>query len=185
VVRARWKQAHQVLATQRRWHGPDPLDPERITHLPEQAVRPQAPRTTRLGILDRTMAVEFRAEQTIEMEAILTLAPVSQVARDALEDVTMDVERVLDERVLPITDGASASANFETGCIEVDITLVGATMPELYQKVALIVTQLDRYCDINIAVLHPEATNLPAMTVQGSQMRRVAPPQPDAGLVPA
>ncbi len=123
------------------------------------------------------------AGQTIEMEAILTLAPVNAVGREALEDVTMDVERVLDEYVLPITNGASASANFETRCIEVDIVLHGAAVGELYQKVALIVTQLDRYCDINIAPLNPGATDLPLMTVQGSQMRRVDPaPSP---LVPA
>lgn len=111
------------------------------------------------------------------MEAILTLAPVRQVGREALEDATMDVERVLDEYVLRITDGASASADFKRGCIEVDITLTGATMTELYQKVALIVTQLDRYCEIKIAPLHPGATDLPMMTVQGSQIRRVAPDQ--------
>lgn len=127
------------------------------------------------------MAAEAR--QTIEMEAILMLAPVKHVDRKALEDATMDVERVLDEYVLPITDGASASANFETGCIEVDITLTGSTVGELYQMVALIVTQLDRHCAINIAPLNPAATNLPPMTVQGSQIRRVAPDAP--GLVPA
>jgi hypothetical protein len=118
------------------------------------------------------MAIAATAGQTIEMEAILTLAPVNTPERGALEDATMDVERVLDEYVLPITDGASASANFKTGCIEVDIVLTGATMSELYQKVALIVMQLDRYCDISIAPLNPGATNLP-MTVQGSKMRRV------------
>lgn len=121
------------------------------------------------------MAVATTAGQTIEMEAILTLAPVNAVDREALEDATMDVERVLDEYVLPITNGASASANFETGCIEVDIVLNGATVGELYQKVALVVTQLDRYCDISIAPLSPGATDLPPMTVQGSQIRTVAP----------
>jgi hypothetical protein len=123
------------------------------------------------------------AGQMIEMEAILGLAPVRPVGREELEDATMDVERVLDEYVLPITEGASASANFERECIEIDIVLTGATMSELYQKVALIVTQLDRYCAIKIAPLTAGATNLPAMEVQGSQIRRVAP-NPDL-LVPA
>jgi hypothetical protein len=122
------------------------------------------------------------AGQTIEMEAIVGLAPVNAVGRAALEDATMDVERVLDEYVLPITNGASASANFEKECIEVDIILNGATMGELYQKVALIVTQLDRYCDINIAPLAPGTEQLTPMTVQGSQIRRVTPGRP---LVPA
>jgi hypothetical protein len=123
------------------------------------------------------------AGQIIEMEGILALEPTNQVGREALEDATMDVERVLDEYVLPITNGASASANFENGSIEVDIVLQGATVGELYQKIALIVTQLDRYCDLNIALPGPHATNLPHMTVQGSQIRRVTPDH--SPLVPA
>lgn len=129
------------------------------------------------------MAMAEGARQTIEMEAILALAPVHAAEREALEDATMDVERVLDEYVLPITNGASASANFERGCIEVDIVLEGSTVGELYQKVALIVTQLDRYCEINIAPLGPHAVNLPPMTVQGSEIRTVT--SGHSSLVPA
>jgi len=120
--------------------------------------------------------------QMIEMEAIVGLAPVTPVTREGLEDATMDVERVLDEHALDIADGASASANFETGCIEIDVVLTGATMGELYQKVALIVTQLDRHCTMHVAPLTPDDTNLPAMAVQGSQIRRVSDPAP---LIPA
>jgi hypothetical protein len=113
--------------------------------------------------------------QTIVTETVLNLAPVQPVEREALEDATMNVERVLDEHVLPITDGASASANFDTGCIEVDLVLQGGTVSELYQKVALVVTQLDRYSALNVAPLTPGATDLPAMEVQGSKMQRVEP----------
>jgi hypothetical protein len=114
--------------------------------------------------------------QTIEMEAILGLAPVNPVPREGLEAAAMEVEQVLDQHALGITDGASASANFKTGTIEVDLTLTGETMSELYQKVALIVTQLDRHCSsMRVAPLTPDDTNLPAMAVQGSQMRRVTP----------
>jgi hypothetical protein len=129
------------------------------------------------------MPVGTTAGQMIEMEAVLGLAPVHPIAREALEDTTMEVERVLDEYVVPITDGASASANFENGCIEVDLVLTGATMSELYQKVALVVTQLDRYCGINIAPLEQGAMQLPPIAVQGSQMRRVE--RESGPLVPA
>lgn len=122
-------------------------------------------------------------DQTIEMEAILGLAPVNPVAREELEEAAIDVERVLDEHALAITDGASASANFETGCIEIDIVLTGATMGELYQKVALIVTQLDRHSSMRVAPLTQGAPNLPVMAVQGSQMRRLKPDS--ASLIPA
>ncbi len=122
--------------------------------------------------------------QTIEMEAILGLAPVNPVDRESLEAVTMEVEQVLEQHALGITDGTSASANFETGAIEIDVVLTGETMSELYQKVALIVTQLDRHCSsMRVAPPTPGAADLPAMAVQGSQMRRLTP---DPGpLVPA
>jgi hypothetical protein len=121
------------------------------------------------------------AGQTITMEAVLGLAPVTPVSREELEDLTMEVEAALEERVVDLTDGASASANFEDGCIEVDVILDGSTMSELCQKVALIVTQLDRHCEsMNIEIGPGE---LPPIAVQGSQMRRI---EPEADrLVPA
>lgn len=129
------------------------------------------------------MAVAQIVGQMIEMEAVLRLAPVHPVEREELEDATMEVEQVLDQYALAITDGASASANFETGCIEIDTVLTGASMGELHQKVALIVTQLDRYCDsMRIAPLGIASAHLP-LTLQGSQTRLRTPgPAP---LVPA
>ncbi len=132
------------------------------------------------------MAVAPISDQTIEMEAILRLAPVDPVSREALEDAAMEVDQVLEQYALAITDGASASANFETGSVEIDIVLTGSSMGELHQKVALIVTQLDRYCDsMRIAPLddaHPE--HLP-LALQGSQTRLRTVPEHKRPLVPA
>jgi hypothetical protein len=140
----------------------------------------------------RAMAMAAGVEQTIEMEAILGLAASHAVGREDLEEATMEVERVLDEFVIAITDGASASADFEAGCIEVDLILTGASMGELYQKVALVVTQLDRYCEtVNIALegaAVPTAagvTQFPPMTLQGSKMKRVSPVKSAAGALTA
>jgi len=128
------------------------------------------------------MAVAPTVDQMIEMEAVLCLAPVHSVSRGELEEATMEVEQVLDQYALAITDGASASANFETGCIEIDFVLTGASMGELHQKVALIVTQLDRYCSLRIAPLGSTPGQLP-LALQGSQTRLRTP---DSGpLVPA
>jgi hypothetical protein len=135
--------------------------------------------------MERTMVVAPTVGQMIEMEAVLRLAPVHPVGREELEDATMEVEQVLDQYALAITDGASASANLAAGCIEIDIVLTGASMGELHQKVALVVTQLDRYCDsVRIAPLGvaQPAPALP-LTLQGSQTRLRTP---DLGpLVPA
>ena len=130
------------------------------------------------------MAAAPTIGQIIQSTAILNLAPVHRVDREALEAATMEVEQVLEQHALGITEGASATANFESCSIEIDVVLQGETMGELYQKMALIVTQLDQHCTIMaVAPLSPDQTNLPAMAVQGSQMRRVTP---DPGpLVPA
>jgi len=183
VVRARRQQARQVLAARRWGDGPDPVNPERIADLHEQAIRAQALRLENLGIMGRTMAVAPTVGQAIEMEAVLRLAPVHPVGREELENATMEVEQALDQYALPITDGASASANLAAGCIEIDIVLTGASMGELHQKVALIVTQLDRYCDsVRIAPLQSVPAHLP-LTLQESQTRLRTP---DLGpLVPA
>lgn len=130
------------------------------------------------------MAVAPTVGQAIEMEAVLRLAPMHPVEREELEDATMEVEQVLDQYALPITDGASASANLATGCIEIDIVLTGASMGELHQMVALIVTQLDRYCD-TVRIAPPDAAQSAAahlpLALQGSQTRLRAP----GSLVPA
>jgi hypothetical protein len=126
------------------------------------------------------MAVESPIEQMIEMEAVLCLAPVRAIDRAELEDATMEVEQVLDQYALDLTDGASASANLEAGCIEIDFVLTGASMGELHQKVALIVTHLDRYCSLRIA---PIGTAPQQLALQGSQTRLRTPAS--GPLVPA
>lgn len=130
------------------------------------------------------MAEAPTSGQTIEMEAVLRLAPVHPVSREELEEATMEVEQVLDQYALSITDGASASANFATGSVEIDLVLTGTTMGELHQKVALVVTQLDRYCDsMRIAPLGTKPVHLP-LELQGSQTRLRTSSEP-APLVPA
>jgi hypothetical protein len=131
-----------------------------------------------------TMSMAPITGQTIEMEAVLRLAPVAEVTREALEDATMEVEQVLESHALAITDGASASANFETSSVEIDIVLTGASVGELHQKVALIVTQLDRYCDsMRIAPLGTSPEHMP-LALQGSQTRLRSVPE-RGPLVPA
>jgi hypothetical protein len=68
----------------------------------------------------------------IEADAVMiVLTPVSTVDREALEDATLEVERVFDEQVAA---GASASGNFQTGCIEVDIVLDAITVTDISRK---------------------------------------------------
>jgi hypothetical protein len=122
------------------------------------------------------MAVPPNVGQGFELEAVLRLAPARPLTRAELEDATMEVEHALELHVLDVTDGASASANFETPCVEIDVVLTGGSIAELYQRVALIVTQIDRYCSMNVA---PLGTAGFPMTVQGAEMnQRIPDPSP-------
>lgn len=49
-------------------------------------------------------------------DGTLTLAPAHPLDHTGLEDAAVDVERVLSEL------GVSASANFQTGCVEVAVS---------------------------------------------------------------
>jgi hypothetical protein len=109
----------------------------------------------------------------ITMDAILQLAPVVPIPREQLEDAVMEVEEALDQHALELTDGASASANFENGWIEIDLRLTGATVGELHQKIALIVTQLDQYCSLSIGPLPGQAFPRSPLTVQASATQLV------------
>jgi hypothetical protein len=118
------------------------------------------------------MATRTTSDVTLEMEAVLRLASIVPVSREQLEEATMEVERALDEHTLDLADGASASTNFQTDSIEIDVRLVGASVSELHQKVALIVTQLDRYCSLDIAVPAGALSRAP-MTVRSSETQLV------------
>jgi hypothetical protein len=118
------------------------------------------------------MATRTTPNVMLEMEAVLRLASLLPVSREQLEEATMEVERALDEHTLDVADGASASADFQTDSIEIDVRLVGASVSELHQKVALIVTQLDRYCSLDIAVPTGALSRAP-MTVRSSETQLV------------
>jgi ribosome-binding protein aMBF1 (putative translation factor) len=62
---------------------------------------------------------------------MIVLTPDKALDRKALQAVTMEVERIFDQHV---SSGASASANFKAGCVEVDIVLDGITAAEIARK---------------------------------------------------
>jgi len=121
------------------------------------------------------MVTIWTTGQTVEIEAIVRLAPLAPVSRETLEEATIDVEQVLAQQTLEITGGASASANLQTGSIEIDVALTGETMGELAQKLALIVTRLDHHYESTRLSPPSCDTGLPAWSVRESQMRRLLP----------
>jgi len=120
-----------------------------------------------------TLASPTTPHSVLTMEAVVRLAPVQRVSSEELEDATMEVERTLAEHTLDLTDGASASANFAEGTVEIDLQLTGGSVGELHQRIALVITQLDRYCGLNIGL--PSDIPRPPMTVQSSATQVLVP----------
>jgi hypothetical protein len=114
------------------------------------------------------MATRARTDVALEMEVVVKLAPAERVSRDLLEEATMEVQRALDEHTLDIADGAVASANFIDGSIEIDALLDGGSVAEIHQALALMVTRLERYCQVPIGTFHGTPGSAPSMTVRSS-----------------
>jgi hypothetical protein len=115
----------------------------------------------------------------VEASMVLTLSAGETVPRSVLEDLTVHVEEVLGEHVADIAPGASASANFPTSSIEIDLVLEGETPADVHQLLAVVIARLERHCGMNIrtgsALSHPLS-----LTSTASQVS-AAP----AALVPA
>lgn len=82
---------------------------------------------------------------TIEAAALITLKAPRPVPRGLLEAAAFRVEEVLGEHVADIAPGASACADFEHDTIEIDITLVGSSLAELHQGLAIVIGALERH----------------------------------------
>jgi transcriptional regulator with XRE-family HTH domain len=82
---------------------------------------------------ERTLTVGGQVMRcTIHNSAVMVvLTPDKALDRQVLEAATMEVERIFDQHV---ARGASASANFKAGCVEVDIALDGITAAEIADK---------------------------------------------------
>lgn len=89
--------------------------------------------------------------QQVTQDFLIELAPQHAVDRAALEAAALDVQDKLDEYTNDITHGASASANFANGTIEIDLTVVGYSPGEFYQRIGIILDRLAKHCQIAIA----------------------------------
>ena len=90
------------------------------------------------------------ATMRMALEGVIQLMPAVPVPREELEAATLHVQDVLDEHTNDITNGASASANFARGCIEIDLVVEGESIGELHQRIAVVIGRLEQYCEIPI-----------------------------------
>jgi hypothetical protein len=117
-----------------------------------------------------------RRPMKITAQAVISLHAFPSVSREELEEKTLHVQEVLDERTLDLTEGASASANFKTCSIEVDVTLDGESMAEIHQRLAIILGRLERYCELNVAQALAASTSTVPRIAVGSTATSVAAP---------
>lgn len=106
-----------------------------------------------------------------EAAVVLTLEATRHTSREALEEATFRVERILDEHMADIAPGASACADFEHHSIEIDISLAGLPPTELHRRLATIVDTLEQHCALDA---HDDTRGL--LTLASSVTRLVAQP---------
>jgi hypothetical protein len=97
--------------------------------------------------------------------AVLFVAFHEQMSREQLEETTLRLQRVLDERATA-ADGASASANFATGEVEIDLSIVGVSISAVHEMIATVVTALERYGGIDPTTLGSRTPSGAALPIQ-------------------
>jgi hypothetical protein len=105
-----------------------------------------------------------------EAAVVLTLEATRHISREALEEATFRVERILDEHMADIAPGASACADFEHHSVEIDISLAGLPPTELHRRLATIVDTLEQRCALDV---HDDTRGLLTLA---SSVTRVAQP---------
>lgn len=97
------------------------------------------------------MGTEQGVPQRITQDFLIELVPHTAVGRESIEAAALDVQDKLDEFANDIVDGASASANFAKGTVEIDMTVEGYSPGELYQRIGVVIDRLAKHCEIAIA----------------------------------
>ncbi len=114
---------------------------------------------------------------TTTANAVLFVAFREPVPRDQLEAVTLRLQEVLDEYAAD-AEGASASANFATSEIEIDLSLVSDSISAVHETIATVVRALELHGGIDSATLGPSSRSATApaaeMTVRSSETQLVA-----------
>lgn len=116
-----------------------------------------------------------RSDETT-VNAVLFVAFREAMSRDELEATTLRLQEVMNTYARD-AEGASASANFQTSEVEIDLSLVGASMSVVHEKIASVVRALEVHGGIDPATLGPSsragAAAAPEMTVRSSETQLV------------
>ena len=94
------------------------------------------------------------APNQVEANAVLTLTAGEALPRDDLESLTAHVEEVLRVHAEDIAPGASASANFATNSIEIDLVLEGETPADVHRRLAEVIGRLQQHGGLSIRSDH-------------------------------
>lgn len=91
-----------------------------------------------------------KTANSVEASVEVTLSAGEAVPRSVLEDLTLHVEEVLHRHADEIAPGASASANFATNSIEIDLVLEGNNPVEVHKLLAEVISRLQQHGGLNI-----------------------------------
>lgn len=113
---------------------------------------------------------------TTTASAVLFVAFHEPLSREELEATTLRLQEVLDMDAAA-ADGASASANFATGEVEIDLSIVGVSISAVHETIANVVAALERYGGIDPRTLgsrSPSAATTP-VTVRSTSETQLVP----------
>jgi hypothetical protein len=117
-----------------------------------------------------------RKDATTTVNAVLFVAFREPMSRDQLEATTLRLQEVMDKHARD-AEGASASANFETSEVEIDLSVVGVSMSVVHEKIASVVRALEVHGGIDPRTLAPSssagAASAPEMRVRSSETQLV------------
>lgn len=152
VVRPGREEPRQVLSADRRSDGHHSEHTERPANAGEQEIRVEARGITSVGLTaaSRLMHVVPLVQDHVEANAVLTLSAGEFVPREVLEDLALHVEEVLQEHVNDVAPGASATANFASNSIEIDLVLEGDTAAAVHARLADVIGRLQEHGGLTI-----------------------------------
>jgi hypothetical protein len=114
-------------------------------------------------------------QETVTANAILFVAFRQPLSREQLEATTLRLQEVMDEHASD-AEGASASANFETSEIEIDLSFVDVAMSVVHEKLASVVRALEVHGGIDPEAVGPSragTATAPEMTFRSSETQLV------------
>lgn len=83
-----------------------------------------------------------------ESTVVLSLRPRTPLEREILEQSAIDMEHALLQHAEHLAPGASVSANFDDGALEIDCIMESTSPADLHQRIGELLIIIERKCNV-------------------------------------